>query len=136
MKTKILSILALLLMTVTQGAWAQVTPNLAGEGTQASPYLIASTTDWNNLSAAVNGGETYSGNYFKMTANVGTVATTVDTSTNAFNGTFDGNGHTLNVNISNSNVDTRTAPFAWAGGSAVIKNLHENRGDGSDDPLS
>ena len=58
MKTKILSILALLLMTVTQGAWAQVTPNLAGEGTQASPYLIASTTDWNNLSAAVNGGET------------------------------------------------------------------------------
>jgi len=96
----------------------------AGEGTEASPYLIASTTDWNNLSTAVNGGETYSGKYFKMTANVGTVATTVGTSANAFNGTFDGNGHTLTMNISNSNADTRTAPFAWAGGSAVIKNLH------------
>ena len=109
----------------------------AGEGTEASPYLIASTTDWNNLSAAVNGGETYSGKYFKMTANVGTVTTTLGTSTTyLFDGTFDGNGHTLNVNISNSNAQTRTAPFAWAGGSAVIKNLHENRGDGSDDPLS
>ncbi len=97
---------------------------LSGEGTEASPYLIASTTDWNNISAAVNGGETYSGKYFKMTANVGTVSTTVGTSASAFNGTFDGNGHTLNVNISNSNPDTRTAPFAWAGGSAVIKNLH------------
>ena len=96
----------------------------AGEGTQASPYLIDSTTDWDNLSTAVNGGETYSGKYFKMTANVGTVSTTVGTSANPFNGTFDGNGHTLNVNISNSNADTRTAPFAWAGGSAVIKNLH------------
>ena len=96
----------------------------AGEGTEASPYLIASTTDWDNLSAAVNGGETYSGKYFKMTANVGTVSTTVGTGASAFNGTFDGNGHTLNVNISNSNEDTRTAPFAWAGGSAVIKNLH------------
>ena len=95
-----------------------------GLGTESSPYLIASTTDWDNLSAAVIGGETYSGKYFKMTANVGTVSTTVGTSASAFNGTFDGNGHTLDVNISNSNADTRTAPFAWAGGSAVIKNLH------------
>ena len=96
----------------------------AGEGTESSPYLIASTADWNNLSAAVNGGETYSGKYFKMTANVGTVSTTIGTSASRFNGTFDGNGHTLTVNIINSNADTRTAPFAWAGGSAVIKNLH------------
>ena len=44
----------------------KVHPNLAGEGTQASPYLIASTTDWNNLVSAVNAGETYSGNYFKI----------------------------------------------------------------------
>ena len=42
MKTKILSILALLLMTVTQGAWAQETLTVY-DGTDASPNIHGMT---------------------------------------------------------------------------------------------
>lgn len=87
-----------------------------GEGTEASPYLIASTTDWNNLVSAVNAGETYSGNYFKMTANVGTVSTWM---TGTFSGTFDGDGKTLTVGYSTS--ARYCAPFGTLGG--TVKNL-------------
>jgi hypothetical protein len=88
-----------------------------GLGTEASPYLIASTTDWNNLVSAVNGGETYSGKYFKMTANVGTVSTWM---TGTFSGTFDGDGKTLTVGYSSS--ANGCAPFGNLR-AATIKNL-------------
>ena len=99
----------------------------AGEGTEASPYLIASTTDWDNLSAAVNGGETYSGKYFKMMANIGTVTTMVgvctQTESKLFLGVFDGGGHTLTVNYSYDEEWRRTCPFPYTGASTVIRNL-------------
>ena len=40
-----------------------------------------------------------------------------------FQGTFNGNGHTLNVNIDNPNNDFYMAPFVWAT-NATIRNLH------------
>ena len=104
---------------VDGNAIPKVHPNLSGAGTQASPYLIASTTDWNNLVSAVNGGETYSGNFFKMTANVGTVTTWM---TGTFSGTFDGDGKTLTVGYSNTTADVMCAPFGTLNG-ATIQNL-------------
>ena len=104
---------------VDGNAIPKVHPGLSGEGTQASPYLIASTTDWNNLVSAVNAGETYSGNYFKMTANVGTVTTWM---TGTFSGTFDGDGKTLTVGYSNTTADVMCAPFGTLSG-ATIQNL-------------
>ena len=91
-------------------------PFSGGSGTQASPYLIASTTDWNNLVSAVNGGETYSGKYFKMTANVGTVSTWM---TGTFSGTFDGYGNTLTVGY--SATTNNCAPFGYLNG--TVQNL-------------
>ena len=88
----------------------------AGEGTEDSPYLIASTTDWNNLVSAVNAGETYSGKYFKMTANVGTVSTWM---TGTFSGTFDGYGNTLTVGY--SATTNNCAPFGYLNG--TVQNL-------------
>ena len=95
----------------------------AGAGTSANPYQISNSTDWANLVTNVNAGETYSGKYFKMTANVGIVTTwmTGDNSTNTFKGTFDGDGHTLTVNYSASG--TQCAPFGWLI-SATIENLN------------
>ena len=99
-----------------EGAGKVTITFLSGAGTQASPYLIASTTDWNNLVSAVNGGEAYSGTYFKMTANVGTVSTWM---TGTFSGTFDGDGKTLTVGYSTS--ARYCAPFGTLGG--TVKNL-------------
>lgn len=118
MKTKILSILALLL-TVTQGAWAQTLPT---DGTGA--YLISSVDNWNTFCEAVNGGITYSGKTVKLTQNVGPVTTMAGGYT-SFSGTFDGQGYTLTVsiNVQNDNMGTLAAPFPAISG-ATIKNLH------------
>ena len=118
MKTKILSILALLL-TVTQGAWAQTLPT---DGTGA--YLISSVDDWNTFCEDVNGGITYSGQTVKLAQNVGPVTTMAGGNT-SFSGTFDGQGYTLTVsiNVQNDNSGTIAAPFASIGG-ATIKTLH------------
>ena len=118
MKTKILSILALLL-TVTQGAWAQT---LLTDGTGA--YLISSVDDWNTFCEDVNGGITYSGKTVKLTQNVGPVTTMAGGNT-SFSGTFDGQGYTLTVsiNVQNDNTGTLAAPFPAISG-ATIKKLH------------
>ena len=118
MKTKILSILALLL-TVTQGAWAQTLPT---DGTGA--YLISSVDNWNTFCEDVNGGITYSGKTVKLAQNVGPVTTMAGGNT-YFSGTFDGQGNTLTVsiNVQNDYSGTIAAPFASIGG-ATIKNLH------------
>lgn len=71
---------------------------------------IATNTDWENFCTAVNGGNTYKDKIVKMTANVSGVTTMVGTNeTNSFQGTFDGLGHTLNVNITDNSA--APAPF-------------------------
>ena len=122
MKTKILSILALLL-TVTQGAWAQTLPT---DGTGA--YLISSVDNWNTFCEDVTGGITYSGKTVKLTADIIGVTTRTGTksenSNYPFSGTFDGQGHTMNLNIYATTTDDITsAPFGYISG-ATIKNLH------------
>ena len=103
---------------VREGAGKVTITFLSGKGTQASPYLIASTTDWNNLVSAVNGGETYSGTYFKMTANVGDVTPVSTWMTGTFSGTFDGYGNTLTVGYSTS--ARYCAPFGTLGGTVHV----------------
>ena len=54
MKAKLLSILALLLTMVTQGAGAQeLIPWIGGSGTAEDPYLITSETDWDAFALAL-----------------------------------------------------------------------------------
>ena len=75
-------------------AWAQFS---GGTGTEADPYLISSADDWNTLSDNVSNGTHYTGKYFKLTADMH-VTTRVSTKDDSFEGTFDGDGHTLDVN--------------------------------------
>jgi hypothetical protein len=86
------------------------------------PLLIASVADWEAFCDAVNGGHDYNGQTVTMTANVTTAVTTMagTSSSKPFRGTFDGQGHTLNVNISGSSQGT--APFMYLDG-ATIQNL-------------
>ena len=123
-----LSFLVLLLTLVTQGARADIIP-WSGNGTAGDPYLIQSSNDWDALAGALTMQSTFYDKYFKLTQDISvTSMVSYYTTTNEvhpFMGTFDGDGHTLTVNISVSsdNADTPAAPFAYLSG-ATIKNLN------------
>lgn len=115
----------------------------SGGGTSSNPYLISSSTDLKNLSANVNNGTSYSGEYFVMTNNIGLgydKFTPIGISSSyPFKGIFDGNGYTIshiyitessnpagifgyvknatisNLTISNGTI-TQTGDYGGAGG--------------------
>ncbi|MBR1484476.1 MAG: hypothetical protein IJ612_02135 [Prevotella sp.] len=83
-------------------------------------FAIRSEADWDAFANLVNGG-VYAVNAIMYT-DVNTSKIVGDSSSGEFEGTFDGNGHTLNVNISKD--DDRIAPFGSMKGDVTIKNLH------------
>ena len=104
----------------------------AGSGTAEDPYLIHSEAEWNYLADQVAAGNTYSGKYFRQTADIGTeqepitrmvgIYSGTESNRRPFSGTFDGQGHILTVDYSGNDYETRTAPFSFAS-CAAIKNL-------------
>ena len=93
-----------------------------GSGTAEDPYIINSEATWNYLAETVNAGNTYSGKYFQLTEDISVTRMVGNSDSNSFRGTFDGGGHTLNVDYSSNDYETRTAPFSHVHG-ATIKNL-------------
>ncbi len=95
-----------------------------GSGTQDDPYLIASVTDWNQIVARSNRGETYQDQYFALAADISVSMSIGNYENAAFGGLFDGkyNGepHTLTVNLKDS--ESFTAPFRFADG-ITLRNL-------------
>ena len=95
---------------------------LNGEGTEASPYLIASAADWNKFAANINSGDyNYSGQFVQMTNNI-TVSTMAGNSeANSFQGTFLGTaGKTMTLNLTAETENC--APFAYLK-NATVKDL-------------
>lgn len=134
-KTSILILLAL--MVFAPMAWAQFS---GGTGTANDPYLISSKEDWDALHNKVKDGNLYTGKFFKMTADIGTVTTPIgktgdgNASGNYFEGTFDGNGHILTVNFAFSRTDNIGA-FCRLN-NATIKNLHvKGKIEAGEDPI-
>ena len=80
-------------------------------------WLITSADDWNELSTNL---ESYNGGSFKLTADI-SVTTMVGTDWQPFSGTFDGQGHTLTVNIESDGWGV--APFNFVNPGTTIKNL-------------
>jgi hypothetical protein len=91
-----------------------------GSGTAEDPYIIYSEATWNYLAETVNAGNTYSGKFFRQTEDISVTTMVGNSESNSFRGTFDGNGHTLNITY-NNNSDY-TAPFRYIQG-ATFKNL-------------
>jgi hypothetical protein len=99
---------------------------LTGLGTEAEPYLITSTADWDLFCSWMNA-PTNTGSHYKLTADI-SVTTMAGGSLDAkrFNGTFDGDGHTITVNYGSAVApftDYYAAPFRYIW-NATIKNLH------------
>ena len=72
-----------------------------GSGTENDPYLIFSKADMETLAAAVNGGNNYSqGKYFLLTQNLNGITTSIgsNSTTESFQGIFDGGGYTISIN--------------------------------------
>ena len=95
-------------LTLADGVTAKnvtVEVSLAGEGTEASPYLISSVADLETLRNKVNAGNSYAGQFVKLAADLtlteawtpignGT-RSSKSYSGNAFKGTFDGDNKTI-----------------------------------------
>ena len=89
-------------------------------------YLIGSVQDWKDFAAIVNSGTNPAANA-KMTADIdlGDDQTMVGTSSVPYQGSFDGQGHTLTVAYDTS--ESIIAPFRYVAGSTqTIENLHVN----------
>ena len=80
-------------------------------------WLITSADDWNELA---NNLDAYNGGSFKLTQDI-SVTTMVGTESQHFSGTFDGQGHTLTVNIESDRWGA--APFNYVNPGTTIKNL-------------
>ena len=89
-----------------------------GSGTEADPYVIATEADWDSFANEVSLGRSYEGQFVMLDGDidVSSYSTVANGSgfSNAFKGTFDGNGHTLTCIY---------APFKHVM-DATIKNLH------------
>lgn len=115
--------LAALLALVLPTAAAAL--ELNGNGTEESPWELSSVSDWNALAADVAGGNSHKGEYFLMTADIGTdsepVTTIIGCQTGTqqstrkrFAGAFDGGGNVLTVALtSDPSYPNYCSPFAY-----------------------
>jgi hypothetical protein len=83
-------------------------------------YIIRSKTDWDNFADLVNGGQTSLNAILDADITEGVTEMVGDSDGNPYSGTFDGNGHTLTLNI--TATENIVAPFRYING-ATIKNL-------------
>lgn len=75
--------------------------DFAGGGTETSPYIISSPEDLTRLAADVNGGESYSGVYFELTADITVTNWTPIgdyVASMKFSGIFNGGNHVITIN--------------------------------------
>ena len=91
-----------------------------GEGTSGNPYIIANATDWDNFANNVTHGIPYRGDYVKLTDDISVSTMAGSSEDYSFQGTFDGDGKTLTLNVSNQ--ARFAAPFKYVNG-VTIKNL-------------
>ena len=109
---------------VTIGAaWTRF---LDGTGTDDDPYVIGTTDEWNIFASSVNGGHTFSGEFVKLGTNVSVSEMAGISYDKAFEGIFDGDGHTLTFTKGTDAepfAEEYCAPFRHVK-NAVIGNLH------------
>ena len=144
MKKKVLSVLLVLCMmlsVVPMTTYAGDEPSIfaSGDGaSEATAYTIATLEQLEAFRDSVNGGEKYESKYVKLTSDIDMLTkygdgkgeggsnlswTPIGSSfSNSFKGTFDGDGHYVNVYINNPGT-TNQGLFGFLGIGATIKNV-------------
>lgn len=94
-----------------------------GSGTSSDPYIISTAAHLSTLATNVNGGNTYSGKFFKLTADITATAVTtvIGEYSHPFKGNFNGNGKTIKLSISVGQYEWG-ALFGYIAGGA---NIHD-----------
>lgn len=78
--------------------------------------VVSTKAQWDTFAANVGN---YDGKYVQLSANIGTANAPITTMTSGtFQGIFDGNGHTLTVNLTNSGGNV--APFYYLNGGTIM----------------
>ena len=113
-----------------------------GQGTESDPYLLQSVADWKNLNLAVGTfAQGHEGDFFKMAGDIdfagsGFNGVGANNQVNTFDGTLDGDGHTINnlsikaANLNANGVLQKTgnywhgALFSLVGKTGVLKNIN------------
>ena len=114
-----------------------------GSGTENDPYIISSTSDLDLLAKLVNAGNKFSGKFFQQSADITYTHTTnwndpnstennytaIGYEGHAFNGTFDGGGHTISgIRIyRNTTSDNYQGLFGLVYGTIKRVNLADTR---------
>ena len=94
-----------------------------GEGTEYDPYLLSSAEQWHYFAHNVLLGRSYSGKVIKLAndisvnLSVGSCNAANETDYKPFSGTFDGDDHTLTINLSNQS--RFGAPFKCVEGATI-----------------
>lgn len=101
---------------------------LTGDGTQASPYLITSVNDWNNLAAYIDGThDRFTGKFLRLTADLtftSAPAMLFGGDADLLEGTLDGDGHTVDFGNGLFVPDnTYRAPIRTVGADGKICNF-------------
>jgi len=124
----ILTLSLSVLPILSSAAWdgSSASASLSGSGTEADPYRISDANDLAKLAKDVNGGESYAGKYFSMTADIDLGEknwTPIGTGTTlAFGGVFDGGNFSIKGLVCNNTTDYGGV-FGITTSGAVIKNL-------------
>ena len=115
---KPISILLSVLMVLSVFAVVPFTASAAEETT------ISNVDEWNTFVSSVNSGNTYEGKTVKLTADIENITNKINIG-KEFNGTFDGQNHTLMVNLQYGTTDRGAGLFPRVGNgkSITVKNL-------------
>jgi len=102
-----------------------VQEGLRGSGTSEAPYLIGSTDEWNIFVSKVNSGTTFVNQYIDLESDI--TVTQGISNEKYFQGTFNGNSHTITMNnVSGKGLFGTTGnnqSTQWNNNTITIKNL-------------
>ena len=123
---RMMAVLCLALRVPFAQGTAKAQEIIDGETPRATAdYTINSTANWNTFCNNVNSGTSYSGQTVTLNADIVVSSSNSDkmagNGSYAFKGIFDGNGHKITFNYTNTSTDW-CAPFSHIEG-ATIKNL-------------